>query len=149
MGKNAYFQIVHKTNRTVLKVFPATQDGEMFQIDEVIRYLDRINLPDYDTVALSQYLKRADFQKEFRLLDQEILPENGRCIIDIYNQGENAVARFYPPSTNGKKLTREDILSDLKLEGVVHGIREDVVDEFIKIPAVFRGFYKQIGRAHV
>lgn len=52
MGKNAYFQIVHKTNRTVLKVFPATQDGEMFQIDEVIRYLDRINLPDYDTVAL-------------------------------------------------------------------------------------------------
>ncbi len=140
MGENAYFQIVHKTNRTFLKVFPASQDGEMFQIDEVIRYLDRINFPDYDSVALNQYLKRADFQKEFRLLDQEILPENERCFIDIYDEGEKAVARFYPPSSNGKKLTKEDILSDLKFEGVVHGILEDVVDEFIKAPEYCRNY---------
>lgn len=103
MGKNAYFQIVQKTNRTFLKVFPASQDGEMFEIDEVMRYLDRINFPDYDSVALSQYLKRADFQVEFRLLDQEILAENERCIIDLRDEGVSAVARFYPPSTNGKK----------------------------------------------
>ncbi len=140
MGKNAYFQIVQKTNRTFLKVFPASQDGEMFEIDEVMRYLDRIHFPDYDSVALSQYLKRADFQVEFRLLDQEILAENERCIIDLRDEGVSAVARFYPPSTNGKKMTREDILSDLKLEGIVHGIREDVVDEFIKAPEYCRDY---------
>ena len=39
MGKNAYFQIVHKTNKTALKVFPASKDGEMFSIDEVIKYM--------------------------------------------------------------------------------------------------------------
>ncbi len=134
MGKNAYFQIVHKQNRTMLKVFPATKDGEMFQVDEVIKYLDLINIGGYDSVGLNSYLKRADFRTEYMIINKEILPENERCVVTIAPQGENAVARFYPASTAGKKMTREDIVSDLKLAGVVHGIREDVLDQFLKNP---------------
>lgn len=134
MGKNAYFQIVHKTNKTLLKVFPASKDGEMFKVDEVMKYLELINVTNFDTVGLNQYLKKADYRSEFQLLNSEVLPENERCLIYIANDGENAVARFYPPSTKGKKLTREDIISDLKFAGVVHGIREDVIDAFMKNP---------------
>lgn len=140
MGKNAYFQIVHKTKQTFFKVIPAVGDGEMFGIDEVVRYLDEINFPEYDSVELSQYLKRADFQVDFRLLNQEILPENGRCIVDIRDEGKTAVARFYPPSSNGKEITRDDILSDLKFAGIVHGIREQTVDEFINSPEYCRDY---------
>ncbi len=134
MGKNAYFQIVHKPNRTMLKVFPATKDGEMFQVDEVLKYLELINIGSYDTVGLNSYLKTADFRTEYMVINKEILPENERCVITIEEQGTRAVARFYPASTSGKKMTREDILSDLKFAGVVHGIREDVVDQFLKNP---------------
>ena len=140
MGKNAYFQIVHKTNRTLLKVFPASKDGEMFLVDEVMKYLDLINFSDYDSVGLSQYLKKGDFHTEYQLLNKEIMPENERCIIEILNYGESAVGRFYPPSTSGKKLTRGDILSDLKFAGVVHGIREEVIDEFINNPEYCRDY---------
>lgn len=140
MGKNAYFQIMHKTNRTFLKVFPASDDGEMFLIDEVMQYLEQINLSEYDTVALSNYIKQGDFRTEFLLINKEIIPESGRCRIIINGEGESAVARFYPPSTEGKQITKDDILSDLKLAGVVHGIQNDVIDEFLQLPEYCRDY---------
>lgn len=140
MGKNAYFQVVHKTNKTMLKVFPASKDGEMFSVDEVVRYLDLINFKDVDTVALHNYLNKGDFKLEFLLAKKEILPEDGKTITKIENQGQRAVTRFYPPSDGGRKMTRNDILSDLAQAGIVHGIQQDVIDEFLKNPEFCRDY---------
>lgn len=140
MGKNAYFQIVHEPNKTLLKVFPASKDGEMFQTEEVMKYLDLIHITDYDTVRLNDYLKRADYRSAYVLRGKESMPENERCVVELMEHGESAVARFYPPSTKGKKLSREDIISDLKYNGVVHGIREDVIDAYMKNPEYCRDY---------
>ncbi len=140
MGKNAYFKIVHKTNKTALKVFPASKDGEMFSIDEVIKYMELINFGDFDVMGLNAYLTKEDFRTEFVILNKDVLPEDGRCAIHIENQGERAVARFYPPSSKGKKMTRDDILSDLNLAGIVHGIRQDIIDQFLKNPEYCRDY---------
>lgn len=140
MGKNAYFQIVHKQNKTMLKVFPASRDGEMFSLDEVIKYLTLIKVEGVDTVALHNYLNKNDFRTEFLLSKKEVLPEDGKSITTIQDQGERAVTRFYPPTTQGKKLKREDILSDLEHVGIVHGIRQDVIDEFLKNPEYCRDY---------
>lgn len=140
MGKNAYFQLVHKPAKTLLRVFPASRDGEMFQTEEVMKYLELINLGDYDSVGLNNYLKKADYSAEFVLANKEIMAENERCQVQIINHGESAVARFYPASTKGRKLTRDDIISDLKFYGVVHGIREDVIDAFLKNPEYCRDY---------
>ncbi len=140
MGKNAYFQLVHGINKTMLKVFPASKDGEMFSVDEVKKYLELINFGDVDIATLNAYLTKADYHTEYILDNKESLPENERCIIRIEPDGTRAVGRFYPPSTKGKKLTRDDVLSDLKFAGVVHGIRQDVVDEFMKNPEYCRDY---------
>lgn len=140
MGKNAYFQIIHKPNQTLLKVFPASKDGEMFQVDEVMKYFDLINLSSYDTVKLSEYLNRGDYRSEFQIINKEIPPENGRCVVKINEMGESATVRFYPPSDKGKKMTRDDIISDMKLANVTHGIREDVLDQFMKNPEYCRNY---------
>lgn len=140
MGKNAFFQIVHKPNRTLLKVFPASKDGEMFPVDEVMKYLELINIKSYDTVRLNEFLKTGDYRTEFLLINKEVMPEDARCLISIRDMGECAVARFYPPSEGGKKLTRDDILYGLKSEGVIHGVREDVIDEFMRNPEYCRDY---------
>ena len=44
MAKNAYFQIVHKPKRTMIKVIPPSEGGEMFSLDEVQQYLDAVNI---------------------------------------------------------------------------------------------------------
>ncbi len=140
MGKNAYFQIVHKMNRTLLKVFPPSKDGEMFPVDEVIKYLELIHFGDVDITGLNAYLNKADYRTEFLLRNKEIMPENERCVARLENQGERAVVRFYPPSTSGRKLTREDIIGDLQHANIVHGIRQDVIDEFLKNPEYCRDY---------
>lgn len=140
MGKNAYFQLVHKTNKTMLKVFPASKDGEMFSVEEVMKYLEVINFGDVDMVSLHNYLNKADFRVEFMLAKKDVLPEDGKSITRIMNQGERAITRFYPPSTSGKKLSREEIISDLNRAGIVHGIRQDVIDEFIMNPEYCRDY---------
>lgn len=52
MEKNAYFQIVHKPKRTMIKVIPSSEGGEMFSIDEVQQYLDAVNITSYDLKGL-------------------------------------------------------------------------------------------------
>lgn len=91
MGKNAYFQIVHKTNKTMLKVFPASKDGAMFSIDEVITYMELINFGDFDVMGLNSYLTKGDFRNEFLLLNQEVLPEDGRCAVSIQKDRKSVV----------------------------------------------------------
>ncbi|MCM1245684.1 MAG: FapA family protein [Roseburia sp.] len=140
MGKNAYFQIIHKPNQTLLKVFPASKDGEMFQVDEVMKYFELINISSYDTVKLNDYLNRGDYRMEFPIINTETPPENERCVVTINEMGMSATVRFYPPSDNGKRMTRDDIISDLRLASVTHGIREDVVEQFMKSPEYCKSY---------
>ena len=67
MEKNAYFQIVHKPKRTMIKVIPSSEGGEMFSIDEVQQYLDAVNITSYDLKGLDTYLKQGEFAKEYPL----------------------------------------------------------------------------------
>lgn len=132
MGKNAYFQLIHKPKRTMLKVFPPSEGGEMFSIDEIQKYLDSLNITSYDLKALDMYLKKGEFATEHPLLTSEILPESEKCSIEILEEGRRAVARFYPPSSDGKQMGKEEIMSDLRLAGVVYGIQKNEIDRFLE-----------------
>ena len=132
MEKNAYFQIVHKPKRTMIKVIPSSEGGEMFSIDEVQQYLDAVNITSYDLKGLDTYLKQGEFAKEYPLLMTETLPEDEKCFITVNDEGTTAVARFYPASSEGKPIQKEDILGDLRLAGVTYGIQEEEINRFLK-----------------
>ena len=58
MAANGYFQVVAEDGRMWLKIF-APEEGEVdISPEMVMKYLDAISFPDYDQVALDQYLKR-------------------------------------------------------------------------------------------
>ena len=132
MEKNAYFQIVHKPKRTMIKVIPSSEGGEMFSIDEVQQYLDAVNITSYDLKGLDTYLKQGEFAKEYPLLMTETLPEDEKCFITVNDEGTTAVARFYPASSGGKPIQKEDILGDLRLADVTYGIQEEEINRFLK-----------------
>ena len=57
MAANGYFQVVAEDGRMWLKIF-APEEGEVdISPEMVMKYLDAISFPDYDQVALDQYLK--------------------------------------------------------------------------------------------
>ncbi len=140
MAANAYFQVVAEDGKMWLKVFPPEEGGEMFQADEVIKYLNLISFPEYDQVALDQYIKCMEFDGMMRLYDGEIIPESEKCVVTVSRTGERALARFYPPTTGGALLTEADIVSDLKQAGIRHGIRKKAIDHFLKNHAYERDY---------
>ena len=75
MAANGYFQVVAEDGRMWLKIF-APEEGEVdISPEMVMKYLDAISFPDYDQVALDQYLKRKEFDSMFMLYEGEIIPE--------------------------------------------------------------------------
>ena len=79
MAANGYFQVVAEDGRMWLKIF-APEEGEVdISPEMVMKYLDAISFPDYDQVALDQYLKRKEFDSMFMLYEGEIIPESEKC----------------------------------------------------------------------
>ena len=81
MAANGYFQVVAEEGKMWLKVFPPEEGGEMVALKSVMKYLDLISFPEFDQVALDQYIKCQEFDGMFMLYDGEILPENEKCNI--------------------------------------------------------------------
>lgn len=131
MAANAYFEIINKDGKMWLQVHPPEGEGDMVQLDEIICYLDLIAFPEYDTVAIGNYLKKENFQEPHLLSHSEIIPERERCVVNILESGERALARFYPPTTGGALLTESDIVSDLRMAGIKHGIRKKAIQHFL------------------
>ena len=101
MAANGYFQLLHEDGKMWMKVFPPEVDGNMFTVEDVMNYLDMISFPDYDEVAIDQYIKNLEFDSPLLLKEGEIIPESEKCLVSITPMGESAFVRFYPPSTGG------------------------------------------------
>ncbi len=129
---NGYFEVVQDEGCMWLKVHLPEDDGEMFDVDEVMRYLDAISFPEFDKVALDQYMKNEGFGLPHKLLNEEILPERERVIVSVTPNGERALARFYPPTTGGSLMeTVDDVVSDLRMAGIRHGIKKKAIEHFL------------------
>lgn len=130
--ENAYFQLVQEDEKIWLKVYPPKDGGEVFSVDDVLKYFELISFVDYDMVAIDQYIKRLEFDSPLMLKKGELIPETERCQITITPNGERAIARFYPPSTDGGLLSESDIISDLQRMGICHGIKKKAIDYFLE-----------------
>ena len=131
MAVNGYFELIQKDDRMWLCVHPPEDGGEMATAEEVMGYLDSISFSDYDLVALDAYMKSGEFSKPMKLSNTVIIPERERVKVTITPNGERALARFYPPSTGGSLLTEQDIISDLQMAGIRHGIKKKAIEHFL------------------
>lgn len=131
MAGNGYFELIQKDDKMWLKIHPPKEGGDEVSIDDIMKYMDLISFPDYDVVALDAYVKSGNFTNPIKLLDSPIIPERERMLVTIGEKGERALARFYPPSTDGSSLTEQDIVSDLKLAGIRHGIKKKAIEHFL------------------
>lgn len=131
--KNGFFQIVHKEDGTYLKFFPPVMGGMPIDINDVMYYLHKIKLEDFDAKELNKKLEELeDSPTEFKIANNTIYPEHEYMRLEINRDKTKVVARFYPPSSKGKLITREEIMSDLEHNGVRHGIIERNIDIYLK-----------------
>lgn len=134
MQRNGYFQLIKINEQTRLKVFAPIEGGTMFMLDELIHYLDMKKINSYNLVELNQYIKSNQFEEPFLISESGFVREHEEMNLVIAPKAEYVTARFYPPSTEGDRLSKEEILRSLNTRGIVYGIKEEVIDEFLKKP---------------
>jgi len=89
---------------------------------------------DIDKSQVARVVRHAD--GEFiRVGQAEYNPANQSVLtVDIVDQDMKAIMTVSQPGPGGPDLTREDIQGMLTSQGVVHGIQQEVIQEFLDYP---------------
>lgn len=131
--KNGFFQLTHKDDGTYVKLYPGVADGEKLNIDDVAEYLHRIKIEEFDIKLLNQVIiGLKDKPVEHKITNDTVYPENEYMKITVNRKKTKAYVKFFPPSNNGKLITREEIMGDLEHHGIRHGIIERNIDLYLK-----------------
>lgn len=137
---NGYFQVVCKTVGVYLRCYPPTEDGRPINMKEVLDYLEMEKLP-YDIKVLNETLNGLVEEREILLTLEKIMPIKEKCMVSVSFDKMKASICLYPPSTNGRSCSLEDIESALRLAKVEYGIDRGAIREFLE--------HKEYGTPHV
>lgn len=129
---NGYFRLAIGEGGVGITLFAPTAAGAPINVKEVSAYLDRNKIP-YDIKMINEAINNLKSgQVSLRLSTERILPVAETCIIAVDGSRMKAIARFYPPSDTGRAYVKEDIYSELRLNKVTAGYKEDVINDYLK-----------------
>lgn len=129
---NGYFQIINGETGCGIRLFPPTEGGEKININEMAEYLQGRNLT-FDLPTMNRVMQAMKEEPVlYPLQKQKGLPERECFHLYLSPDKMTAEGRFYPPSNDGGKLNKQEILDDLKYQGIVFGIDESAIEDYLK-----------------
>lgn len=130
-GVNGYFQIMLGDNVSFVRLFPPKNGGEPIRIDELRDYLSSKGYT-VDVIALKKAVSSLGSEPaNLKIANKRGIPCSESFSVTVSSDKMIAVARFFPFSTAGAALTKEDIISELQFRGIKGGIDEREILEFI------------------
>lgn len=129
--KNGYFQLDVRFDGTYLMVFPPQDLGIPCDPLEITRYLDERNI-DYSQTQVYEIVKNAAAKTaEARITTLNPGRIDESLFVTMSAENMSAIARFYPPAKDGKRLDEHDIVSFLEKKGIRNGIDNEAIQQFI------------------
>lgn len=133
--QNGYFKLVSTPEGFGVRLFPCLDGGEPVRILELINYLDRDQIPyELDT------LKTAIESNE----DKVVFLGTGDCpsyaesySLDVTEDNMSAIARFYPASDTGERISFDEFYKDLRYCGVKFGVQMPVLQEHFQSEGLY------------
>ena len=132
MGKNGYFQIDLLPTASFVKIFPPEEGGEPVRVKEITSYLQGNGFTPPDITLIGKAISRTEGVQQLMIGGPVNFFVNESMSLEPSLDKMELVCRFYPPSAQGGKLTKEAILSDLEYKGIKFGIQEEEIDRFLK-----------------
>lgn len=134
MKRNAFFQIIHKTDGVYLKSYPPLNGGAPLTREDILRYLEKKRIQDVLVDDVSRFVEKSlqETNAEQKILSGSILPENEYPIITMDPERRMAKARLYPPSNKGSRLSLKDFRNLIEQQGVTSGIIESNLEILLK-----------------
>lgn len=128
---DGYFQLEVREKGVYMHFIPPTDNGESLRMEDVIAYLEFNNLTGYNTIEIKRAIDRR--MKAELFVSGMKLPISGEEVfLNVSEDKMRATAKFYPPFKGGEELDRKGIDAALAAEGITTGIKEDVIEGFLK-----------------
>ncbi len=127
---NGYFRLIPMEMGIGLQLFPPKDGGEEIRITEVVDYLEGYNLV-YDLSVLKE--KIASKQEDTYFIEagkNRVIMESYKLVVS--EDKMSAQIRFYPPMENGRLLTLEELVKDLRGKKIIYGIQVQNMQEFFE-----------------
>lgn len=127
MKRNAYFQMIHESDGIYLQAFPAVDGGSPLQTEDILSYLELKKIGVVDVSTIKRFVEDAAENKHARVLvsrNGNQLPEKETAVITLDKRAWLAKIRLYPPSSEGSRMSLDELHSLLEQYGVKHGILE-------------------------
>lgn len=141
--RNGYFQLICGERGTSIKLIKPVEGGAPVTVREIMEYLVTHNV-SYDTVALNKHVQDfEDSDEEEAVYQVNIEPSlqiRESYHLSVSQDKMTAIARFYPPSQGGERMTASEFKNDLAVKKIVHGINGDKIDAFFKKPVYCADF---------
>lgn len=129
---NGYFQLITNPKGTAIRLVPPTDDGEKINVAELTEYLQLKNVEVSDWKMVYQAIMSLEKETIVPLSQKSGFPEQEMFSLRISDDKMEAVARFYPPSSNGSMIGgRDEIINDLKHRKVIFGFDEKAIDSYL------------------
>lgn len=132
MDRNGYFRLINKDDGIYLKCFAPMDAGKPVIVADVMYYLDKKGIKDYDVKVLNKYISEGAFESELKVSAQKGYRQNEYLKLDIDKTGLKVIGRFYPPTNDGEVMSKEDIISELKYNGILFGYVMRNIEIFVK-----------------
>ena len=129
---DGFFQIEVKSDGTYLRLFPPMEGGKKIIVDEIFDLCKKELVNDIDAMAIKSAVANLSKRTEMKISAAVIVPINETMRVEIDEASMRATARFYPPSSNGALMTKEEIVNDLKMKGIEFGILDEVIEKHLK-----------------
>ncbi len=126
---NGYFRLVPVELGIGLQLIPPSEGGEEIKITEVMDYLNEYNLV-YDLSALKETISTQKEEVYFLGTGENLyVPESYK--ISVAEDKMSATIRFYPPMGDGKLLSVEELVKDLRGMNIIYGTQvQNLMDFF-------------------
>jgi len=128
---NGFFSLIIDDRGTSLRLYAPTEGGDSLNINEVMQYL-QLHKIIYDTVALGRAVRELSVNVDIYLTPEKIYPVQEMFSLLVNDDRTQAICRFYPPSTYGKLMDRNEIVRDMTSRNVVFGIDENAIDDYTR-----------------
>lgn len=146
--KNSYFQIADGNDSVTMKYFPPVGKGTQLSIDEVTEFLDKVGIKDYDLPKVNRLIS-GDTEAEEVISTQGCFKFDEIIDIKITPDKMYAIAKFYPNSTGGSRMNKEEIMKTIDYHKIIFGVDEKAIDEFIQNPEYCKSIVIAVGQKPV
>ena len=126
---NGYFQIRIDEFSTSLLIFPPTEGDMDIDLKELTNYLVS-NEIKFDLSTIKEGLEKRQ-KLIVPLMAQTIAPISEKVYVKVLPDKMQAIIRIIPPTEKGKLITKDIIMNELRINGVVRGISEGIINSLI------------------